>query len=256
MKSALRFAVALGLGVALFSPSTSWAQEPSQPLAGPDVVDREIERGETVGQPPVTQPRPVVVPPPPAPVIKTEVYQKPDCKTMTGRPCWATRDISGTGYSVMRPVNRYMDNGRIVLSAPNDDWVRNNQPGGDLNLFSEQRSARMFVWADQIQSGMSPQRAINNFISGTKAAVCGEWKGPEPFNVAGIPVYKGWGYDVFGNYYFEVYSWQRYGMQYTLATRTPYTNRWDVGLNSDVAYFITHAHPSTSSVLASLKRKR
>ncbi|MEW6284518.1 MAG: hypothetical protein AB1758_38240, partial [Candidatus Eremiobacterota bacterium] len=159
-------------------------------------------------------------------------------------------------YSVMRPVNRYMDNGRIVLSAPNDDWALNNQPGGDINLFSEQRSTRLFVWADQIKPGMTPQRSVTNFINSTKAVVCGEWKGPEAVNVAGVPAYKGWGYDVFGNYYFEVYSLQRYGMQYTYALRTPYTNRWNTDLNADIAYFITHSHPSTSSVLQSLKRKK
>ena len=175
-----------------------------------------------------------------------------DLQTGTNR----TRDINGAQVDKWRGVKgvRYdLAKGMIVLVMPNDEWALNHVPDG-MEFLSDRRSARMGVTAQVTESGWTPDGAVADMVAKLKTAHGGTWTEPAAVNMAGIPATTASGYDVFGNYYFEIYAVERLGMQYLVWMRTPYQNRWNTDLNADVAWVINNLHPSTRTVMQKLEK--
>lgn len=170
----------------------------------------------------------------------------------------AKRDANGAQVSKWRGVKgvRYpLANGMIVLTMPNDVWAVNHS-ADPLEFLNDQRQARLGVVAQVADSGWTANRAVADTVTKLKTAYGGTWAESRNVSVSGIPAVMASGYDVFGNYYYEIYGVERMGMQYLVWTRTPYENRWNQDLNADLAWVINNIHPSTKMVMEQLREKR
>ena len=177
-----------------------------------------------------------------------------ELKTGTDAP----RDINGAQVDKMRGVKgvRYnLADGMIVLTMPNDEWAPNHAAKG-VEFLSEQRGARLGIDARVAGTGWSASQGVSEAVEAWKAAHGGTWTAPANVTVAGIPAVMVSGYDVFGNYHYEVYGVERLGIQYVVWLRTPYENRWSTSLNADVAWVLNNLHPSTRMVQTQLKEQR
>lgn len=256
MRAFLRVALSLGL-VASFSTSAAVAEptkntDISQPsvvaLDGPDRRARQRERA-VESPPPMRRPatRRQMPAPRPAPArTSTFKYEKMDCKTLTDVPF----DINWTGDCTWdRPVHDIyvFDGGNIDMWTSTDTYRPNRRGamGADQEYMRLALSSRLGVWANGRLENQAPRSIVNKMVRRMKGITCGTWTSAEAVNIAGIPAYKATGTDVFGNYWYEVYALKRWGQTYAFAVRTDYTNRWNTQLHDEIAYMVTHIHPTS-----------
>ncbi|MBI3924908.1 MAG: hypothetical protein HY319_05155 [Armatimonadetes bacterium] len=163
-------------------------------------------------------------------------------KTLTDAP----RNLNGARSHVNVPVEWEM-NRWVEAWVPNDTYVPNlaGAMGADLEFFSFERAARVGIWAGKDIQEKSPKSIVGQMAERMQELTGGDWTTARNINVAGVPATQVTGVDVFGNYHYDLYALERFGQKYAVAIRTPYENRWDRDLNIDIAYLISHLHPTT-----------
>jgi hypothetical protein len=55
------------------------------------------------------------------------------------------------------------------------------------------------------------------------------------------------GVDAFGNYYYKVCAFNRFGVNYAFALRADYGDRWNKALDGDLVQLITGSHISSAA---------
>jgi hypothetical protein len=227
-------------------PATADTTAPANlALLGPD---RSMRAPQRAVKAPVrqTQERRETVVTPPAPPVKPFVYEKTECKTLTDAP----RDINGEVWLCLDGPTFYsFDEGRVRLWTPNGDQPINKlgAMGADREFLNLEYCQRLGVWANGRIADKSPQAMVGDMVSRIKAITCGTWSKPMADNIAGVPVTRAYGYDEFGNYYYEVIALERFGNKYAFATRIPYKTRYSVHRNTELAWMVTHIHPTSWS---------
>jgi hypothetical protein len=245
MKKMLRMAFAASmvtsmlLGAAVAEP----APQSEMALMGPDRSPRAPERAVTAPTrrtEAVRREETVVAPPA---VTESFVYKKTECKTLTDAPF----DIWGHQHRcVDGPAIYVFDEDRVHAWSPTDEYLVNRlgAMGADREFMRVDECQRLGVWANGRIAGTAPTTIVSEMTARMSALTCGEWTSPYELNIAGVPVTAAHGWDVFGNYYYEVYAFERFGNTYAFASRRPYKSRYDVDANTDLAFLITHIHPS------------
>lgn len=236
------FMGAMLLGTAMAEPANS----SSQLAMGPDRVPRSPGKAVTA---PVHRPEPVrrekvetVV----APVVQTKstfVYKKTECKTLTN----VVYDIWGAQHRVTgRPAVYMLDEGKVHMWSPTDTYLDNRlgKMEADREFLDFQACQRLGVWANGGIAGSAPTAIVSDMVSKVKSLTCGDYSAPKEINIAGVPVIQATGVDVYGNYFYEFYSFERFGNTYAFASRVPYKARYNVERNTNLAYLITHIHPA------------
>lgn len=247
MKKTLRMAFAacmvsgMLLGAAAADPGAATSE---MALMGPDRTPRAPERAVTA---PTRRTEPVrreeTVVTPPAVVTETFVYKKTDCRTLTDAPF----DIWGPQHRTTgEPAIYVFDEDRVHAWSPTDEYLINRlgAMGADREFLRVADCQRLGVWANGRVAGTAPATIVSEMTARLMALTCGEWTDPHEYNVAGIPVIRATGVDVYGNYFYEIYAFERYGNTYAFASRRPYKARYNVDANTDLAFLITHIHPA------------
>lgn len=246
MKKHLRTAFAacmLGgmlLGAAVAEPATN----SDLALMGPDRSPRAPERAVTA---PTRRTESVrreetVVTPPPV-VTESYTYTKTECRTLTDAPF----DIWGNQHrAVDGPAIYTFDEDRVHAWSPTDLYLVNRlgAMGADREFMRLEDCQRLGVWANGRIAGTAPTTIVSEMTSRLMALTCGDWTEPMEDNIAGIPVIKATGVDVHGNYFYEIYAFERFGNTYAFASRRPYKSRYNVDANTDLDFLITHIHPA------------
>lgn len=211
-------------------------------LRGPD---RTIRAPQRAVKAPVARPAPrrekEITPPPPSP--KPFVYEKKECKTLTNTPY----DINAPQHhSDEGPAIYHFDRNRVHMFSSTDRYVHNKlgAMGADREFMRLEFCERLGVWANGRIAGQSPRTLVSEMTDRLRGLTCGTWTKPTEVNMAGVPVTMATGYDEFGNYFYEVIAFERWGNTYAFATRTPYKSRYHTGRNAELAYLVTHIHPS------------
>lgn len=163
-------------------------------------------------------------------------------KTLTDSP----RDTNREGYSELAPDTLLLDGGNVTLWLKSDEWDINKKGamGADVEFFSNRLDARIGVWANGDLAQKAPRSIVTDMVNRMKEITGGTWTPAEKVDLAGIPVYMSEGRDEYGNYYYKVYALERWGQKYAFAVRTDYDNRWNEWLNAELAYAVTHIHPT------------
>ncbi len=246
--------VCLASGLVLGGFSTTVAADvidPSNPqemvLLGPDRSQRAPQRAIQAPVDSSTQvqqrERETVVTPPPPPVQEF-VYEKRVCPTLTN----VRHDINGqTHHGPHGPSTYVFEDGAIHMWSSTDRYYVNRlgAMGADREFLNPDYCDRLGVWTNGRIAGQSPESIVTEMTERFAELACVTWSDPAPDNVAGIPVIKSTGYDIYGNYFYEVYALERYGNTYAFATRIPYKSRYNVKRNTNLEYMISHIHPST-----------
>lgn len=170
----------------------------------------------------------------------------PNWKTLTDAP----RDLGGARTNVDMPNNYYFSDDMVIVAIPGDEWAVNHlgQMGADVELLSDVLETRLGVWAGASLKGKNPRATVSEWITNISGLTGGTWTAPRTQHFAGIPVTYATGVDVFGNYHYALYAWTRYGVNYGLALRTPYENRWNTDLDRHISYIITESHITTKAL--------
>lgn len=233
------------LGGLLMGPAAADSTAPGATLAmGPDrapraprkAVTAPVQRAESVR-------REETVVAPPAQVRDTFVYKKTECHSQTN----VTYDIWGQHHRVTNAAAVYsFDNGQVHAWSPTDAFLVNKlgTMEADREFLNLKACERLGVWANGGIAGSTPASIVADIVSKFKGVTCGSWTAPADYNVAGIPVTRATGVDVFGQYFYEVYALERFGNTYAFATRVPYRAMYNVKRNTDLAFLITHIHPA------------
>lgn len=247
MKKHLRTAFAaclvsgLLMGAAVAEPGSSASD---LALMGPDRSPRAPERAVTA---PTRRAEPVrreekVIAPPPV-VTESFVYEKTECRTLTDAPfdIWGHQHHSHSG-----PAIYVFDEDRVHAWSPTARYVVNRlgAMGADREFMRVEDCQRLGVWANGRIAGTAPATIVSEMVSRMSALTCGDWTEPYDYNIAGVPVTRATGVDVFGNYFYEIYAFERFGNTYAFASRIPYKSRYNVDVNTDLAFLITHMHPA------------
>ena len=119
--------------------------------------------------------------------------------------------------------------------------------GSDREFINLDYDERLGVWANGQISELSPDSIVNTMVSRIKGLTCGEWTKAKAVNIGGVPASMATGYDAHGNYFYEVIALERFGNKYAFATRTPYNKRYSVERNTELAWMVTHIHPTSWS---------
>ncbi len=174
------------------------------------------------------------------------------CKTLSNTP----HNINGGRVHVIVPTTWSLNNW-VKAEISNDDMMENKRAamGADIEYFSHLYGARIGIWANKDIQKRAPRSILARMSRRMQQLTGGKWSSIRSVNVAGIPASKVTGVDLFGNYHYELYAWTRYGQTYAMAVRVPYEKRWDSKFNSDVAYILTHIHPSYQWVQAEMGYK-
>lgn len=214
-------------------------------LRGPDRVERAPQRAVKA---PVkqAQPRQQVVTPP-APPVKPFVYEKNEFRSLTDAPY----DVNGREFFCYQngPLLYRFDDDRITLWTPTGRLPVNRlgAMGADTEFINVEYGQRLGVWANGRIADDSPQTIVSDMVARIKSITSGNWTEPTETHIAGVPVTMATGYDAFGNYWYEVIALERFGNKYAFATRTKYENRYNRYRNTELAYMISHIHPTTWS---------
>lgn len=215
-------------------------------LLGPDRSPRAPQRAVKA---PVRRAKPVrrqQVVTPPAPPVKPFVYKKKVCDPLTSAPF----DINGESWLCDRgPAFYQFDNGNVHLWTPNGHHPINKlgAMGADREFLNMEYCQRTGVWANGRIADQSPKSIVSNMVSRIKGITCGEWTKPKKETIAGVPVTRATGYDAHGNYFYEVIALKRFGNTYAFTTRRPYKSRYSVHGNTELAWMVSHIHPSSWS---------
>lgn len=231
------------LGAAVAEPATSGT---GLALMGPDRSPRAPERAVTAPTQRVENVRrqETVVAPPAAVTTEAFVYKRTDCRTLTDAPF----DIWGQQHrAVDGPAIYQFDEDRVHAWSPTDLYLVNRlgAMGADREFMRLDACQRLGVWANGRIAGTAPTTIVSEMTNRLMTLTCGDWTDPHEYNVAGIPVIRATGVDTYANYYYEIYAWERFGNTYAFASRRPYKSRYHVASNTDLAFLITHMHPST-----------
>lgn len=178
--------------------------------------------------------------------LSLSAWAAPNWKTLTDAP----RDINASTGHVERPIMVPYSNGKVWIAMPNNTWVVNKagQMGADKELFNENEGARMGIWAGDSLAGKNPRAIVGEWVNNIKGITGGEWSAPKATYIAGVPVVQSTGSDVFGNYFYRVIAFNKFGVNYALAVRTPYENRWSRDLDEDITHIVTDSHLSRETV--------
>lgn len=173
----------------------------------------------------------------------------PNWKTLTDAP----RNTNGSGRDITRPLEVPWSGGSVHLALPGDGWVVNQSGamGADKEYFNEENQARLGVWAGDSLNGKNPRALVGEWTTNIKGLTGGEWTAPKAKFNAGTPVVEATGVDVYGNYFYRVIAFTKFGVNYALALRTPYENRWNRNLDSDISYIISESHLSHAAMKGS-----
>ena len=244
----------LMVGGLVIGAATSVSAEPATPdaatvnlaLLGPDRSPRAPQRAvkAPVRKQNVRRRQPVAEPP--APPVKPFVYEKRECKTLTNAPF----DINGQPWICQNGPTYYsFDEGNVHLWTPNGDtWVNKlGVMGADREFLNIEYCQRLGVWANGRIADQSTTGLVADMVKRIKSITCGTWTKPMETNIAGVPVTMATGYDEHGNYYYEVIALERFGNKYAFATRVPYKSRYSVHRNTELAWMVTHIHPTNWS---------
>lgn len=228
-------------------PASAEATSVEMALLGPDRSPRAPQRAVKA---PVrkrnTRKRRRQVAQPPAPPVKPFVYKKRECKTLTDAPF----DINGEQWMCQDGPTYYdFDEGRVHLWTPNADQPVNKlgAMGADREFLNIEYCQRLGVWANGRIADQSPKGVVASMVKRIKGITCGTWTKPTATRIAGVPVTMATGYDEHGNYYYEVIALERFGNKYAFATRVPYKSRYSVHRNTELAWMVSHIHPSSWS---------
>ncbi len=259
MKSYLRGALGLSLASALFfaGQSQTALAEPihlnSGPqeiaLLGPDrsprapqrAIEAPVDTSTEVRRREVRQERETVVAPPP--VVEEFVYEKRVCRPLVYVPYKIDKRGAGTDIQ-----DTYLfEDGRIRMWTSDSRYYENSlgSMGADREFLHPTFCDRLGVWTNGDIAGHSPEHVVSTLVQRLEEVTCGTFTEPRLEHAAGIPVMASTGYDLFGRHYYEVYSWERFGNTYAVATRIPYNARYNVARNANLAYMISHTHPSS-----------
>ncbi len=247
MNKTLRLALGACLATGLFwgAAVADTGTNPDLALMGPDRSPRAPRRAVTAPTQrtePVRREETVVTPPPAAPA-EAFVYKKTDCRTLTD----TTYDIWGEQHrSTGGPAIYEFDEGRVHTWSPTDAYLNNRlgAMGADREFLRLEACQRLGVWANGRIAGTAPTTIVGDMAARLQALTCGDWSEPHAYNIAGIPVIRAYGVDEHANYYYEIYAFERFGNTYAFATRVPYKSRYNVEANTDLAWLITHMHPT------------
>ena len=178
--------------------------------------------------------------------MSLSAWAAPNWKTLTDAP----RDLGGARSNPDMPNNYVMSDDMVIVTIPGDEWTINHlgQMGADMELLSDRLMTRLGVWAGQSLKGKNPRATVSEWITNISGLTGGTWTAPKQQFFAGVPVTYATGVDVFGNYHYGLYAWTRYGVNYGLALRTPYENRWNTELDRHVSYIISESHMSTKAL--------
>ncbi|MGE0487843.1 MAG: hypothetical protein AB7S38_01380 [Vulcanimicrobiota bacterium] len=166
------------------------------------------------------------------------------CHTLTNTPF----DINWTGFNTWdRSATYPLDGGKVHMWLSTDTYRPNRKGamGADEEYMRLGLRSRLGVWANGRVANQPPRAVVSQMVDRMRGITCGNWSSAEQVNIAGIPAFKATGTDAFGNYWYEVYALQRWGNTYAFAVRTDYSNRWNTQLHDEVAYLVTHIHPSS-----------
>ena len=218
--------------LALLGPDRS-PRAPQRAVKAP-VQRTEVRRTETT----VT---------PPAPPVKPFVYERRDFKTLTDAP----QNLQGTEFFCYQRGNVFhsLDEDRIHMWTPEGRFVVNSAGamGADREFMRPEFGQRMGVWANSRIQDQTPRATVTSMVDRIKELTNGYWTEPEETHIAGIPVTMATGVDDFANYQYEIIAWERYGNKYAMATRVPYNTRYNARRNAELAWIVSHMHPSTWS---------
>lgn len=185
--------------------------------------------------------------PKPTTSTKVKTYQTGvgyrQCQTLTNAPM----DInSEQWFSHSGPRVYELDEGRVRLWAPSGRQPENSlgAMGADREFVNLEYSQRLGVWANGRLSEGSPRSIVTGMVGRAQTITGGTWTEPVETFIAGVPVAMATGYDLFGNYFFEVIALERFGHKYAFATRVPANERYSVKRNAELAWIVTHIHPS------------
>jgi len=234
------------IGAASAEPATSNddTTKVEMALLGPDRQPRAPQRAVKAPVKRTETRREQVVTPPPPPV-KPFVYEKTDCKSLTNVPY----DLQGEEFYCYqdRPTMFYFDDGKIRMWTPEGRFPVNKlgAMGADREFMRLEFAERFGVWANGRIEDKSPQTIVSEMEARIKEMVCGTWSGPQAVSIAGIPVTRATGYDYYGNHFYEIMAWERFGNTYAVATRVPYNVRYNTQRNIENAWIVTHMGPVT-----------
>lgn len=167
----------------------------------------------------------------------------PNWKTLTDAP----RNTDGAGLDKNRPIHLRHSGGDLCLEIQNDNWMLNTagQMGADREFFNEKTGGRMGVWAGDSLAGKEPRALVTDWVKSIKSLTGGNWSEPKLTNIAGIPVVQATGVDVYGNYFYRVVAFTKFGVNYAVAIRCDYSDRWSRQLDNDITAFVTGSHLTT-----------
>ena len=177
--------------------------------------------------------------------LSTSVLAAPNWKTLTDAP----RNTDGAGIDKSQPYLVKHSNGDVVIALSNDNWVQNKAGamGADKEFYNEKLGARMGVWAGDSIKDKQPRNLVNEWVGNIKALTGGNWSTPKATTIAGWPVVQATGVDAYGNYFYRVVSFTRFGVNYAIAVRTDYTNRWSHDLDNDITHVVTDSHITSAA---------
>lgn len=215
--------------MALMGPDRS-PRAPQRAVTAPTRRTESVRREETVVAPPAV-------------VTETYVYKKTDCRSLTDAPF----DVWGQQHTVSgTPAIYVFDEDRVHMWSPTDEYLNNRlgAMGADREFMRIEDCQRLGVWANGRIAGTAPTTIVADMTTRLMALTCGEWTDPHEFNVAGVPMIRATGVDVYGNYFYEIYAFERFGNTYAFASRMPYEARYNRDANTDLAFLMTHIHPA------------
>lgn len=180
---------------------------------------------------------------PPGALDAPAVSPRPHARTLTDAP-W---DLNGERWVFSNSPNVYeLDDGKVRLWALNGRYPINKlgAMGADREFLALEFGQRLGVWANRRIAESSPKATVTEMVSRMSSLIGGTWTEPQETHLAGIPVTMSTGYDEFGNYFYEVISLERFGNRYAFATRVPYRFGHDARRRAELAWMVSHIHPT------------
>jgi len=177
--------------------------------------------------------------------LTASVLAAPNWKTLTDAP----RNTAGVGLDKQRPIEFHDSHGEVVIPIQDDNWVVNRAGamGADKELFNEKLGARLGIWAGDSIKDKQPRNLVNEWVTNIKALTGGNWTTPKATTIAGIPVVQASGVDAYGNYYYRVVAFTRFGINYAFALRSDYDQRWNRDLDNQITLLATGCHISSAA---------
>ena len=175
--------------------------------------------------------------------LTASVWAAPNWRTLSDAP----RNVDGAGLDKSRPVYIHESKGDVEISLPDDNWAVNKagQMGADKEFFNEELGARLGAWAGDSLKDKQPRNIVNEWVNGLKGVTGGNWTTPKSITLGGVPVVQATGVDAFGNYYYRIVSYTRFGVTYAFALRSDYSQRWNRELSGTIAELVTGSHISS-----------